>query len=311
MRAARSIRAVVLTTALCVATPLRAQGPAEAARGIDAAREHSRSAFSSGVAALEDRRPREALALFKRAYELFPHFSTLYNIGLCERELGRPTSAAANFRRYLKEGGEGLDVETLGNVQRLLAEAESKIARLTIDVDPRADVRIDGSPTQDRNVELDPGEYVVEASAVGRAPFRTRVPLGAGERRALAIVLDPQPVAARVAPAEPRSKLGPTFWTFASIGAGAAIAGTVTGLVALSDSNAYENPATPQAEAEDRKSRGEVLRVVADVSFGVAIVAGVAALLPVLLEPSSTPSRSTRQPAILHRTGLLGLHGSF
>ena len=53
----------------------------------------------------------------------------------------------------------------------------------------------------------------------------------------------------------------------------------VTGGIALSDSSAYSDPATPDAEAEDRKSRGQVLRVVADVSFGVAIAAGVGAIL--------------------------------
>jgi hypothetical protein len=69
----------------------------------------------------------------------------------------------------------------------------------------------------------------------------------------------------------------------------AAAAGGVTGGLALSDSNAYNDPATPDAEAEDRKSRGQVLRVVADVCFGAAIAAGVGAVL-VAVRPIEAPA---------------------
>src|SRR4051794_11481943 len=96
-----------------------------ASAGDPDARTKSRAFFVQGVAALEDTRPRDALTLFERAYELFPHYSTLYNMGICHRALAQHAEAANDFQRYLDEGGAAAATEESARVRTLLAEMDS------------------------------------------------------------------------------------------------------------------------------------------------------------------------------------------
>jgi hypothetical protein len=267
----------------CLVVHAAILGANAASAQTDLARERSREEFSAGVAALDDRRPRDALESFRRAYALFPHYATLFNIGLCERELGHSHAAAVAFRHYLDRGGDALDPAQREKARRLLAESEAKIAHLVLEVDASAEVRIDGRLTEERAVELDAGEHVVEASAPSRTPIRRTVARRAGERQSLRLhFTDHAATSMAPAPAPPASEARRSriaFWTFAGIGAAALVAGTAFGAVALSDSSAYRDPSTSEADAEERRTRGESFRVVADVSFGVAILSGLAAIL--------------------------------
>jgi hypothetical protein len=94
-------------------------------------------------------------------------------------------------------------------------------------------------------------------------------------------------------PGEP-SRFTSTFWVASGVAAAALVTAGVTGGLALADSSAYNDPKTSDAEAANRKSRGETLRVVADVSLGVAAIGAIVAIVIVTRSPdpqTATPSK--------------------
>lgn len=106
---------LVVTAVLSCALPARAQTPSE--------RAEARAAFDRGVALAKASDYEAALREFARAYAVVPHYSVLYNVGQAELALGRRADAARSFRRYLDEGGSGVE-------QRRRAELEAQLTRL-------------------------------------------------------------------------------------------------------------------------------------------------------------------------------------
>lgn len=276
------------------------------------ARAKSRSLFVQGVSALEDTRPKDALVLFERAYELYPHYATLYNIGLCHRALGSDSDAANAFARYLDDGGGQVPAQDAVRVRSILAELDAKLAIVVISVTPAGTkVTVDGVPVAARTRRVDPGEHVVEGSAPGMQTARIVVTARAGERTAVALRLDPNrvenaepaqpavvappPVIAEQRPAPPppprQSRLDTTFW----VAAGASVAGFATfgiaGMLARSEHSAYEGAAT-DAQADRHEARGRNLAAIADVGLGVGVVSAIVAAI-VAMRPVDDPPRTT------------------
>jgi tetratricopeptide (TPR) repeat protein len=236
----------------------------------------SRSAFKRGAVALDEGRPKEALVLFREAQRLHPSYATWFNIGLCERALGHPLAAVTAFRSFLTEGGSRVAADKKREVDRLLAESRAKVATLHIDSSPtQARVSIDGVTAIDGSAEVDPGEHTIDVNADGFVADHRSVLVESGKAISIPITLLP----INTAPVR-TARLDGWFWGVAGGAAVSVVAGVVMGSVALSDYNAYRDPATSDQDAASRKSRGEALKVGADVAFGVGIsAAAVAAVL--------------------------------
>jgi hypothetical protein len=286
----------------------------------DVNKEQSRTAFAAGAEALESGRAKEALALFQRAYELFPHYSSLYNIGLCERALGHPIEASKALRKFITDGGPEVPAAKRKAVQKLIEESDSRIATAKIHVEPRGAVTIDGRAIEGEQTPVNPGDHVLEASADGFMPSKKAFVAPLGGEVVIDIALAPLasvPVkSADAAVAAAPARFNGLFWGFAGLAGAGLITGGITGGIALSDASAYKNPAISSAEAEDHKARGQVLRVVADVSFGVAIAAGIGAILVATrsIEPPPKAAASLFigiAPAPLPGGLGLGLSGQF
>jgi hypothetical protein len=142
-----------------------------------------------------------ALEAFERSSALRPHPVTTYDIGYCERALGRMTRARKMFQRALAEGSESasedarLPSELAAAARFYLAEVEHRVARAIVRVSPAdASIQIDGRPLEQAVaadgrpafwagthelgpgepapgspfvVELDPGTHVVVLSRAG------------------------------------------------------------------------------------------------------------------------------------------------
>jgi hypothetical protein len=189
------------------------------------------------------------------------------------------------------------------SVAQLIEESDARIATAKLRVTPSGEVTIDGRPVSGSEVKVNPGEHVAEAAAEGYAPARKTFVAPLGGEVAVELALSPRAAeaparqvdagsagAAGSAGTQPApARFNGLFWGLTGVSVAAAAAGGVTGGLALSDSNAYNDPATPDAEADDRRARGQVLRVVADVCFGAAIAAGVGAVL-VAVRPIEAPA---------------------
>jgi len=145
-------------------------------------------------------------------------------------------------------------------------------ARVTLDGTP---ISIDG-----RAVEVDPGEHRVRVVLPSRAPFEQRFAVREGERLRRVNVTVPKPGA------ESSSK--PTAVTWISGGVAVLALGSFVTFAALGKSRENELADDCAGKCSDAEV-GEVRRsyLLADVSLGVAVVAGGIAVASWLMSPKS------------------------
>jgi hypothetical protein len=127
----------------------------------------ARTAFREGAALVEQSEWASALAAFERSLALRPYTLTLYNIGVCQRFLGRYTLAASTLRRTIaqnKQSGE-MPQLFLDQANAYLEEITRKLARVTVTLSPKnAATAIDGRPLEPGD---NPGELVAGIAAAG------------------------------------------------------------------------------------------------------------------------------------------------
>lgn len=132
------------------------------------ARAEARSHFDQGVGLARRHAYAEALAEFERAYQIFPHFSVLYNIGQALITLGRPTEASAALTRYLEEGGANIEPHRRQEVDAAIESELAKTGSIQVTVDVAgALVSVDDKP-------------------YGRSPLAAPVRVDGGAHRVLA-----------------------------------------------------------------------------------------------------------------------------
>ena len=127
--------------------------PAGAASSDEEARARARAAFEKGAALAADSRWGDALEQFEQSAALVPHATTTYNIGYCERALGRSTRAKKSFSRALTQdtahGGTELSTDLRAATTKYIQEMNARIATPTLTIVPEdATVTIDGAPLE-------------------------------------------------------------------------------------------------------------------------------------------------------------------
>jgi hypothetical protein len=140
---------------LLLAGEASAQSAAAAEQGTsdDAATVQARTLFNEATADAHRGDWLLALGAFERSSALHAHAVTTYNIGYCERALGRYTRARKMFERALAEsaahGAAELSDDLASSAKTYLAELERQIARARVDLSPEgAAILIDGRPLE-------------------------------------------------------------------------------------------------------------------------------------------------------------------
>jgi len=156
------------------------------------ARRAAGAAFQRGTKLVADAKWADALTAFEEAQSLSPHAITLFNVGACERALGRYAAARETF-------GAALEVHDRGETpmpKRLLEDASAYrdeisglLARVRVTVEPaNASLAVDGRPLSQRKL--------IEGADAAAPPVLTagiRAP-GKGEplpSRTILLELDP------------------------------------------------------------------------------------------------------------------------
>jgi hypothetical protein len=140
---------VLASRGLLAQPPPAAQAPALE----DAATLQARALFNDGTDKAHRGEWSLALVAFEQSRALHPHAVTVYNIGYCERALGRYTRARKMFGEAFAEnaahGGVELPQEQAAAARTYLAELERLIARAVISVSPEgASIVVDGRPLE-------------------------------------------------------------------------------------------------------------------------------------------------------------------
>jgi hypothetical protein len=182
----------------------------------------ARAAFVHGTELVHEAKWAEGLAAFEQSAKLKPHAITTYNVGACQRALGRYAEARKTLHRALAEndanGGqqlpEALITETKGyldQIDKLLATMDVTLdpgsAAITVDgrpleVDPTthalvADVRPPGAgetpPSATFKMVLDPGVHVITLSRKGYSDAVINKTLAPGSSTVMVMALDKLP----------------------------------------------------------------------------------------------------------------------
>ncbi len=163
--------AVVLGLGLCLVATSRVPE----ARADGDATESASKEYSRGNELARAARWAEALGAFEASYAAKAHALTLYNIGVCERVLGRATRARERFRAALARASADsseLPASIREEVEGFLAEYGRILPRLSVTLEPRdAGIAVDGRPLREhREGDRTVLEAGVEAPGIGKAP---------------------------------------------------------------------------------------------------------------------------------------------
>jgi hypothetical protein len=321
------LSSVVAVLAVALPAVAQTEAPAPPPAAAPAASEESKAAahahFDKGLAASNDQRFGDAAVEFEKAYELFPDFRVLYNIGKVRVALGRSAEAVDAFEAYLAKGGAEVAEERQQELRDAIATQMSHVATLAIRVSPDgAELRVDGKlvglAPLPAPLRLTEGKHTVEAMLPGR-PVQLRE-LELPGASALDVVLDfplaaPLAVPAPAAPAsslvdksssagEPSRRRRTVGTVVAAVGLVATLAGAIVAYAGATDANAARArlvdaamPAPPgvpdvkkydaaKTSFDDAKTRNQLGWAL--VGFGAAALIGGGALAFVRLGPSSS-----------------------
>ncbi len=146
----------------------------------------ARDAFREGAKAIDRAEWDTAIGFFEKSRALSPHALTTYNIGVCQRYIGRFTQARQTLEdalAYAKDHG-GMAPAFIEQADVYIHEIEGKLARVVVTVSPKTTkLAIDGRP-------LVPSKGRSGAFVAGLAPAgsATSAPDGRFE-----ILVDPRP----------------------------------------------------------------------------------------------------------------------
>lgn len=198
------------TAILLFARPSAAQ---PSAQDGDRAREE----FRAGARAIEQSEWAAALAAFERSLALKSHALTIYNIGVCQRYIGRYTLASQTLRQALARGEGNGELPDLFREQAkaYVDEIDRKLARITVTLSPaEATTAFDGRPLMPAGAEhvagvappgegkrvgptkfvvvVDPGAHVLTFQLEGHDTIEIKRDLKAGAREELTVSLTEQ-----------------------------------------------------------------------------------------------------------------------
>lgn len=133
----------------------------------DAKVTEARAAFERGAAFASEERWGDALAAFAESSALRPHATTSYNIGYCERALGRAVRARKFFALALSQdvssNGTELTPELRAASRKYLEEVRAQIATPKLVVPADVTITVDGRPLE----AADGGRYLAGTRNAG------------------------------------------------------------------------------------------------------------------------------------------------
>ena len=268
------------------------------------------SLFAAARSLSEAGRYEEAAAKFEESNKQAASASALLNLGLCFEKLGRTASAWAAYKAAVRVAKQKEEPAKVAKGEELLRAIEPTLSKLTLQPvgnEPGLEVwrgeTVLGTGSFGTPIAVDPGEFVLRASAPGKQLFSKKVVLAPGE--ALTIELpaleDEVPLVVPPPPVAPTAVEGPSAFlvagaVMAGVGVSAVAVGATLGGLVLSDRDGLlEDPAlcpnqrcTDEGYARLTDLRATATASTAAVVGGALLAAGGGALLLVALFEDSS-----------------------
>ena len=337
----RSARDPTMTRPLLALALVAALGFAKAARADETVRRDPAAAealWQQGRALRAAGKIAEACPKFEASYKLDPALGALLNLASCHELQGRIGTAWAEYKDAEEQAERAGDKKRLAFAKKRAAALEARVPRLEIvAANPPAGLVVtrDGQPlgagALGTMLPVDPGVHTVEVRAPGRAAWKRKIELLAGERQTidvpvLATVETPAepapvavvapPVAAPLSPPPSSSGAKTAGLVLGGVGVAGLAVGAVFGLLTGSAASSAR-PHCPN-DACDATGLADVDRAktdawVSDVGFvagGAALVAGVVLIVTARPTRPATSGLSLT-PIATPGGGGLGARGSF
>lgn len=269
------------------------------------------SLFDAGMTELASKQYKLACPLLRRSFRAEARPVTLYQLGRCEEEAGRVTTAAAAYDDYLalhdrlSAAERKLEKERERDVVKRRAALEPIIPRVVFKLDSAPEgVRVTrrmvegGDPVEVAlgvPLPIDPGEHYVATDAPDRARWEKRFFVAKGDHKTIDLDVAPPDKARALRFAKPLAPVpnilppldpGPSAQRIAAyvtggVGIAGLIVGIVTGSVAWGQKSTVEANCKHQlcnTEGEAASDKARTLGVVSTVTFvvgGVALATGI------------------------------------
>lgn len=247
--------------------------------------------YQTGIRLYDEEDYRSALTEFRRAYEIQPNYTVLFNIGQCYFQLRDYANAAPFLSDYLSEGGTKIAADRRELVERELRDLSSRTGRVRIEGSaPGVTVSIDDVVVTKlvEPVVVNIGRHHLKATADGKSPFTQDFEIAGNEEQKITIVLGaantattkPGPVVASEPTRESKAP-GPATWVALGVGVVGLGVGTGFGIAALSTKSDLDDacvdkscPSSSQGSIDDL-SRNATISTVGFVVGAVGVAAGL------------------------------------
>ena len=168
--------------------------PARTATGSvrDALDAEAKADFDAGAQLFRQGQVREAREAFLAAYARSNEPRVLFNVAVCDKQLGHHAQAIATFKKSLAAADRPLPREYIERTAEALATLRRYVATVTVDASVEgAVVRVDGEVVRDNPIDVDAGSHVVTASKDGFETATTTLTVKAGDAPRVALALTP------------------------------------------------------------------------------------------------------------------------
>lgn len=297
----------------------------------------ARETFRAGVEFARSGKWEEALGSFERSNRLRPHVVTLYNIGFCQRALGRYTQARRTLTDALAESAT-TDAATLPDALSTAASVQLEEIRgklASADVTMRvanAKLLVDGAPLEPRRpdgektlfvagtrepgppedvptgrfvIELDPGTHVFQVIHADRSEPQVVRTFAAGSIVPILFDLPKPPPPPKLPEPKPR---WPAY-SLLGVGAAGLVVGTTFGILAL-EKRSQVSKSCPDKECPESSANAlSGFRTDADVATAGFVIGILGAVAGGVLWFRSVPVSSPNTVHAVHHASLTPLLG--
>jgi len=284
---------VVAAALLVFCAPALLGGSRARAQSSNAATKEASKHFQRGVALYGEADYRAALVEFRKAYEIQPNATVLYNIGQTYYQLQNYAAALTTLDRYLSEAGT--QASHRSEVEQTLEILQSRVGRISVttNISP-CEVSVDDehiakTPLREP-VLVSIGRRKVTAACEGRAAETKFVDIAAGDTQPVAFSFAEASAAITARPPAATSRSS-TNWTPIMWGATGVFAAVALGSGALAYTASRDlksareaKPVLPEEQAaraadlSDKSSKVKTWSLVADIAGVATLITGGIAL---------------------------------
>lgn len=313
--------AIVALTVLMSTASARADDK-EAGATSDVARKDAQALFTQAIEQANAGNARGALASFRTAYDRYPSFRVLYNIGQLCAQLNDSACALRAYEQYLRDGGADVPAARRTEADGALKVLRRKVAMLTITSNVAgAEIRVDdvvvGRIPLPGPIAVNAGIHSVSLMLEERKTDRSVKLEGIGEAVTIDLSLSKEDPAPGTKPAAPAAAASASSKGGASQGpepttnpdrpvpvipwavtGGLAVVTAISGVLAATSYSSFQDErerfGVTRAELDDAQGTARTWFLMTGVFGTLTLVsAGVAGYFTFLAPP---PAKSSRAP---------------